>query len=145
MTAFRDQLARSILDRDHGADEERWVTLGAASTGNLLVVVHTWLCTLGSISIPIAARCVSSRPVGRRRTKRVSIARTRRHEGRIRFFESRTRGRFFRQNAVLAPPVHLDPEILEFLTARAEARGMSLNDLVNALLRKDIELIEAAE
>jgi predicted HicB family RNase H-like nuclease len=41
--------------------------------------------------------------------------------------------------------VHLDPEVLEFLTARAEARGMSLNDLVNALLRKDIELIEAAE
>lgn len=31
-----------MLDRDHGADEERWVTLGEASTGNLLVVVHTW-------------------------------------------------------------------------------------------------------
>ncbi len=39
---FRDPLARSILDRDHGTDEERWVTLGEASTGNLLVVVHTW-------------------------------------------------------------------------------------------------------
>jgi uncharacterized protein len=42
MTVFRDPLARSILDRDHGSDEDRWVTLGAASTGNLLVVVHTW-------------------------------------------------------------------------------------------------------
>jgi hypothetical protein len=60
-------------------------------------------------------------------------------------FSKAERGRFFRQNAVLAPAVHLDPEVLEFLTARAEARGMSLNDLVNALLRKDIELIEAAE
>jgi uncharacterized protein len=42
MTVFRDPLARSVLDRDHGADEERWVTLGATSTGDLLVVVHTW-------------------------------------------------------------------------------------------------------
>jgi uncharacterized protein len=42
MTVFHDPLARSILDRDHSVDEERWVTLGEASTGNLLVVVHTW-------------------------------------------------------------------------------------------------------
>lgn len=42
MTVFRDPLARSILDPDHGASEERWITLGEASTGNLLVVVHTW-------------------------------------------------------------------------------------------------------
>jgi uncharacterized DUF497 family protein len=37
MTVFRDPLARSILDPDEGA--ERWVTLGEAATGNLLVVV----------------------------------------------------------------------------------------------------------
>ena len=42
MTVFRDPLARSILDIEHGAGEERWVTLGEAATGNLLVVVHTW-------------------------------------------------------------------------------------------------------
>ena len=42
MTVFGDRLARSILDSEHGSDEERWVTLGEASTGNLLVVVHTW-------------------------------------------------------------------------------------------------------
>jgi uncharacterized DUF497 family protein len=42
MTVFVDPFARTILDPDHGADEERWVTLGEASTGNLLVVVHTW-------------------------------------------------------------------------------------------------------
>ena len=61
-------------------------------------------------------------------------------------FSKAARGRFYRPDAVLlAPPVHLDPEVLAFLTARAAARGMSLDDLVNALLRKDIELIEAAE
>ena len=60
-------------------------------------------------------------------------------------FSKAERGRFFRQDALLAPPVHLDPEVLAFLTARAAARGLSLDELVNALLRKDIELIEAAE
>jgi uncharacterized DUF497 family protein len=34
MTVFVDPLARSMLDPDHGTDEERWVTLGEASTGN---------------------------------------------------------------------------------------------------------------
>jgi uncharacterized DUF497 family protein len=28
ITVFLDPLARSILDRDHEADEERWITLG---------------------------------------------------------------------------------------------------------------------
>ena len=60
-------------------------------------------------------------------------------------FSKAERGRFYRQDAVLAPPVHLDAEVLAFLTARAAARGTTLNELVNALLKKDIELIEAAE
>ena len=42
MMVFRDPLARSILDRDHGSEGERWVTLGETPAGNLLVVVHTW-------------------------------------------------------------------------------------------------------
>ena len=37
-------------------------------------------------------------------------------------FSKAPRGRFFRQDAALAPPVHLDPEVLAFLTARAQAR-----------------------
>jgi hypothetical protein len=60
-------------------------------------------------------------------------------------FSNAERGRFYRRGAVLAPPVHLDADVLAFLAARAAARGMSLNELVNALLKKDIELIEAAE
>jgi hypothetical protein len=42
VTVFRDPLARSMVDRDPGSGEERWVTLGETATGNLLVVVHTW-------------------------------------------------------------------------------------------------------
>ena len=60
-------------------------------------------------------------------------------------FSKAERGKFHRPNASLVPPIHLEPEVLAFLTARAAARGISLNELVNALLKKDIELIEAAE
>jgi predicted HicB family RNase H-like nuclease len=60
-------------------------------------------------------------------------------------FSKAVRGKFHRPTASLAPPIHLEPEVLAFLTARAAARGRSLNELVNALLKKDIELIEAAE
>ncbi|EJW11613.1 hypothetical protein A33M_2972 [Rhodovulum sp. PH10] len=60
-------------------------------------------------------------------------------------FSKAERGKFFRPGAEVIPPVHLDPEVLAFLAARAEARGISLSELVNTLLKKDIELIEAAE
>ena len=60
-------------------------------------------------------------------------------------FSKAERGRFYRPEAALVPPVHLDPDVLAFLTARAQARGITLSELVNALLKKDIELIEAAE
>ena len=60
-------------------------------------------------------------------------------------FSNAERGKFYRRDAQLIPPVHLDPEVLSYLTARAEARGTSLSTLVNDLLRKDIELIEAAK
>jgi hypothetical protein len=60
-------------------------------------------------------------------------------------FSKAERRKFYRRDAVLAPPVHLEPEVLAFLAARAQARGMTLSELVNALLKKDIELIEAAE
>ena len=34
------------------------------------------------------------------------------------------------------PPVHLEKDVLAFLSARAEARGMTLNELVNQLLKR---------
>jgi uncharacterized protein len=42
ITIFRDPLALSLLDRDESVGEERWIILGQAATGNLLLVVHTW-------------------------------------------------------------------------------------------------------
>lgn len=40
-TVFGDLLSITIPDMEHSEDEQRWITLGRSSTGNLLVVVHT--------------------------------------------------------------------------------------------------------
>ena len=42
MGIFLDPLALSRTDEDHGADEERWVTIGRGRNGKLLLVVHTY-------------------------------------------------------------------------------------------------------
>lgn len=59
-------------------------------------------------------------------------------------FSNAERGKFYRPNLRLIPPVRLDPEVLDFLATRAEARGTTVNQLVNQLLKKDMELIQAA-
>lgn len=41
-TVLRDPLALTIYDEEHSNGEERWITLGKAENGQLLVVVHTW-------------------------------------------------------------------------------------------------------
>ena len=53
-------------------------------------------------------------------------------------FSRAERGRFFREGATLVPPVHLDADVLAVLKARADVQGVSLGELVNALLRKTI-------
>jgi len=41
-TVFRDPNALSIYDEEHSMDEDRWITLGITSKGQLLVVHHTF-------------------------------------------------------------------------------------------------------
>jgi predicted HicB family RNase H-like nuclease len=60
-------------------------------------------------------------------------------------FSKAERGKFHRQGAMMVPPLRLDPEVLAFLSEQAKARGVPLNELINTLLKKNIELIEAAE
>ena len=59
-------------------------------------------------------------------------------------FSKGTRGKFFRPEASVNLPVYLDAEVQAYLSARAKARGVDMGQLVNELLKKDIELIEAA-
>ena len=60
-------------------------------------------------------------------------------------FSGGVRGKFYRKDAKLIPPIHLDSDVLEYWRARAEARGTTLSALINEVLKKDIELIEAAK
>jgi hypothetical protein len=59
-------------------------------------------------------------------------------------FTHAVRGKFYKPNLRLIPPVRLEPQVLDFLATRAQAKGTTLNALLNTLLKKDIELIEAA-
>ena len=59
-------------------------------------------------------------------------------------FSNAQQGKFYKPDLRQIPPVRLDPQVLDFLVKRAEAKGTTLNELLNALLKKDIELIEAA-
>jgi hypothetical protein len=60
-------------------------------------------------------------------------------------FSQAKRGLFYHKDSMLIPPVHLEPDVFEYLSHRAKERGTSLNALVNLLLKKDIELIESAK
>jgi uncharacterized DUF497 family protein len=40
-TMFSDQLALTVADPDHSAEEDRFVSIGYTETGRLVVVTHT--------------------------------------------------------------------------------------------------------
>jgi hypothetical protein len=211
---FVDPFACTIPDPDHGADEERWVTVREASTGILtgsacassrrayrpqgycILLRGTVLPCRAATSVPVIpakragllpasesrnpvsktvraftsavdywvparASPVEAGSLGRDDSPYAIALRPTRQRGaaiprgrhamssddmRDEYdFSKAARGKFHRPNASLAPPIHLEPEVLAFLTARAQMCGVTLNELVNALLKKGIELIEAAE
>jgi hypothetical protein len=57
-------------------------------------------------------------------------------------FSKGSRGKFFRPGARISLPVYLEAEVQDYLAARAQARGMDVGQLVNELLKQDIERIE---
>jgi hypothetical protein len=50
----------------------------------------------------------------------------------------------FKPCATVNLPVYLDAEAQAYLSAGAKARGVEVRQIVNELLKNDIELIEAA-
>ena len=58
-------------------------------------------------------------------------------------FSQGTRGKFFKPNAVIRLPVYLNPKIRDYLAERAQVKGIEVDQLVNDLLQRDIDLIEA--
>jgi uncharacterized protein len=63
MSVLLDPLAMTRFDEEHSDDEERWISLGRAANGLLLLVVHTF-----STAAPNTAliRLISARPATRR-------------------------------------------------------------------------------
>ena len=55
------------------------------------------------------------------------------------------RGKFYRADAEHQIPLYVDSKVLEFLTTRARDKGIEPNDLVNEMLKRDIESIRSAE
>jgi hypothetical protein len=60
-------------------------------------------------------------------------------------FSKGVRGKFYRPDAVFRLPVYLDEKVESYLTAKADAKGIDLSDLVNDMLRREIEIIEAVK
>jgi len=60
-------------------------------------------------------------------------------------FSKGQRGKFYKAGAVFKLPVYLDENVHSYLVARADSKGVELSDLVNELLRKEIEIIESVK
>jgi hypothetical protein len=57
-------------------------------------------------------------------------------------FSSNVRGKFYKPETQLNLPIYLDSDVLDYLSVKAKAKGVQINEMVNDLLRKDIALIE---
>ncbi len=60
-------------------------------------------------------------------------------------FSKGERGKFYKPNATMNLPVYLDTDVLDYFSAKAKAKGIELNAMVNDLLKKDIALIEGVK
>lgn len=58
-------------------------------------------------------------------------------------FKNAERGKFFQPGAVLRLPIYLEPEVQDYLAAKAQAKKVDLDDLVNDLLKQEIRIAES--
>lgn len=63
VTIFRDPHAVTVFDEEHDENEDRWITMGIAEEGNLLVVIHTFK---EMTSQEVTIRMISARRATRR-------------------------------------------------------------------------------
>ena len=57
-------------------------------------------------------------------------------------FSNAERGKFYRPNATLSTPVYLDKKVQSYLSERAKSKGIDIGELVNQMLKHDIDLVE---
>ena len=60
-------------------------------------------------------------------------------------FSKGERGKFFKPGTKVNLPVYLEEDVMNYFEAKAKAKGVALNVMVNDLLKKDIALIEGVK
>ena len=60
-------------------------------------------------------------------------------------FSNGERGKFFRPNAEVRLPIYLNAEVQTYLAEHAAQKGVPLGEMVNALLKHEIEIIESVK
>ncbi|MDP1946481.1 MAG: hypothetical protein Q8L77_03185 [Nitrospirota bacterium] len=58
-------------------------------------------------------------------------------------FSKAVRGKFFRKGAELNLPIYVDSSMRKRLERIAKRKGKPVTELVNQLLKKDVELLES--
>jgi hypothetical protein len=57
-------------------------------------------------------------------------------------FSKAVRGKFYRKGAVLRLPIYLDRKLQRKLESLARKKGKDVGEMVNQLLRKDVDFLE---
>ena len=57
-------------------------------------------------------------------------------------FSKAVRGKFYRKGAELRLPIYLDPKLQTKLERLARKKGKDVGEMVNQLLRKDVDFLE---
>jgi cytidylate kinase len=57
-------------------------------------------------------------------------------------FSKAERGKFYRKGAALRLPIYLEAKLQSQLERIAQKKGKELSDVVNQLVRKEVELLE---
>ena len=57
-------------------------------------------------------------------------------------FSKAVRGRFYRRGADLRLPIYLDPKLRSKIERLARRKGKDVGEMVNQLLRKDVDFLE---
>ncbi len=60
-------------------------------------------------------------------------------------FSKGVRGKFYKKDATVHTPIYLEPEVEHFVEALAREQKTTISSIVNTLLYKDKELIEAVK
>jgi uncharacterized DUF497 family protein len=137
-TVLLDPLALTIPDEEHSETEDRWITLGIDATARYVMVVHTFE-TLADDRGPNPADFGTKTDEGGSQELRGTAMKPEYD------FSKGKRGKFFQPNAELRLPIYLNADVQAYLTERAAQKGIPLGEMVNTLLKQEIQIVESVK